>query len=298
VIGGVRIGHHTDRTARTGCTVIVPPPGSVASAEVRGLAPGTRELDLLAPAATIQRCDAIVLAGGSALGLAAASGVAEALRERGIGFPTPGGPVPIVPAAVIFDLAVGAPVAPSAADGRAALAAAVEGRPEVGPVGAGTGATVGKLDGAAGAMPAGLGVAERSLPGGVTVAVIAVANALGDVLAADGRQLAGLRRDGLPASSAEAILAGTAPPPPVGQATTLVVLLTDAGVDKVGCHRLARAAHAGVAQATSPAATAFDGDTAFAIATGTRRAPSALALETAAAAVTADAIRAAVAGAA
>jgi L-aminopeptidase/D-esterase-like protein len=291
VIGGLRIGHFTDEVRRTGCTVILPPPGSTASCEVRGLAPGTRETALLAPEATVDRVDAILLTGGSAFGLAAADGVVAELAEMGLGFPTPAGPVPIVPAAVIFDRAVGEAAAPGPEEGRRAIAAALAATsgswPRRGPFGAGTGATVGGLAGAP--VAGGLGAAALDLPGGARIAAVAVVNALGDVIGPDGVMLAG-------SGTTAAILAGMiASGPPVGQATTLVCVITDADVDKLACLRLARAAHAGVARATSPAATAFDGDVAFAIATRAVPAPPQLLLETAAAEVTALAIRDAVA---
>ena len=287
MIEGVLIGHDTDAVGRTGCTVIVPPEGSVASAEVRGLAPGTRETALLDPVATVDRIDAIVLAGGSAFGLAAADGVLDALAALGRGFPTPFGPVPIVPAAVIFDRGVGAAVAPDAAAGRRAFAAARAGVPETGQVGAGTGASVGD-------DPGGVGYAALDLPDGTRVVAIAVANAFGDVVADDGRILAGRRREGVHVGSEAALLRDGLAAPPPGTATTLVCVLTDATLDKLGCHLLARAAHAGIARSTRPAATAFDGDTAFAISTRARPAPPRPLLETASAAVTAAAVRDAV----
>jgi L-aminopeptidase/D-esterase-like protein len=291
VIGGLRIGHFTDEVRRTGCTVILPPPGSTASCEVRGLAPGTRETALLAPEATVDRVDAILLTGGSAFGLAAADGVVAGLAEQGLGFPTPAGPVPIVPAAVIFDRAVGEAVAPGPEEGRRALAGAMAATagswPRRGAFGAGTGATVGGLGGAP--VPGGFGAAVLDLPGGARIAAVAVVNALGDVIGADGEAVAG-------AGTTAAILDGTiGSSPPIGQATTLVCVVTDADVDKLACLRLARAAHAGVARATSPAATAYDGDVAFAVATRAVPAPPQLLLETAAAEVTALAIRDAVA---
>jgi L-aminopeptidase/D-esterase-like protein len=278
--------------------VIVLPPSAVCSAEVRGMAPGTRELALLAPHATVTHADAIVFCGGSALGLAAASGVADALAEQGIGFATPAGPVPIVPAAVIYDLAVGERRAPGPAEGRAALADALGRGDEpwsAGRVGAGTGATVGKLDGAASAMAGGIGVARVGLRGGASIAALAVVNSFGDVIASDGTQLAGLRRGGRPVATETVLIEQGLVTAPLGAATTLVLVATDASVDKLACYRLARSVHAGIAQATRPAATAFDGDCAFALATGGVAPPPAPVLETAAAAVAAAAIRAAVA---
>jgi L-aminopeptidase/D-esterase-like protein len=297
MIAGVRIGHATDRDGGTGCTVIVPPDGSVASAEVRGLAPGTRELDLLAPHATVDHIDAILLTGGSAFGLAAADGVVAALVQEGRGFPTPAGPVPIVAAAVIFDRMLGEPVAPDAAMGRCAYEAARTGVPARGTVGAGTGATVGSLDGTTGACKGGVGWASVAVPGGARVAALAVVNAFGDVVGADGEILAGLRRDGVLVGTEEVLLAHGLVREPRGEATTLVCVLTDATIDKVGCHLLARAAHGGIARATRPAATTFDGDTAFAVATRALPAPPRPLLEVAAARATtaaiADAVRAA-----
>jgi L-aminopeptidase/D-esterase-like protein len=297
VLDGIRVGHYTDSSALTGCTVLIVPDHAVVSAEVRGLAPGTRELALLEPQMTVQRCDAIVLTGGSALGLDAASGVAQALRRRGVGFPTPYGPVPIVAAAVIYDWSVGDAAAPDAACGAAAFAAAlaaVDASVPRGRVGAGTGATVGKFDAAADSSPGGVGFATRRLVGGVTVAALAVVNAFGDVIGRDGAVIAGMRRGGRLVSTTDAVLASPDSSGPLGQATTLVVVATDAAVDKLCAYRLARAGHGGIARATRPSATMADGDTVFAVATATKPAPSMLVLETAAGEVTADAIRDAV----
>jgi L-aminopeptidase/D-esterase-like protein len=288
------VGHWTDAEALTGCTALLPPPGAVCAAEVRGGGPGTRETALFGPGPVRTGADAILLTGGSAFGLAAAVGVHEALAERGVGVATPAGPVPIVPAAVVFDRMLGAAAAPDATAGRAALAAAVENRgPHRGSVGAGTGCTVGKLDGASGWMRGGLGWARVVLAGDAVVEAWAVVNAFGDVLGEDGRPLAGLRRDGELAGSEQALLAGPAPAP-FGENTTLAVVATDATLDKTGALRLAAAAHVGIARATSPAATVVDGDVAFAVATGARPGPPLLALETAVAAAVARACRDAV----
>jgi L-aminopeptidase/D-esterase-like protein len=291
------VGHWTDEAAATGCTVLVTPPGAVCAAEVRGGAPGTRETALLGPGTVQARVDAILLCGGSAFGLAAATGVVERLAARGVGFPTPAGPVPIVPAAVVFDRMVGTASAPDAAAGAEALESALADRgPHRGSVGAGTGCTVGKLDGPAGWMRGGLGTASRQLGDGTQVTAWAVVNAFGDVLGEDGAPLAGLRRGGRLVGTEAALLAG-APPAPFGESTTLVVVATDAAVDKLGALRLAAAAHAGIARSTAPAATVVDGDTAFAVATGARPAASLLVLESAcgvaAAAAVRDAVRAA-----
>ncbi len=289
MIEGVRVGHVTDELRRTGCTVVLLPVACVCSAEVRGLAPGTRELALLEPHATVAHADAIVLCGGSAFGLAACDGVVAGLADLGRGFPTPAGPVPIVPGAVIFDRAVGEAAAPGAAEGRraleAALAAPTGAIPARGAVGAGCGATVGSLDGPAGGARGGIGYARLEADG-ATIAALAVVNAFGDVIADDGSVLAGLRNG----PTSRRLRAGI-PRIPLGESTTLVVVGTDAALDKVGCHRLARAAHAGVARATSPAATSFDGDTAFAFATGRVPGPHHAVLESAVQEAVAEAIR-------
>jgi L-aminopeptidase/D-esterase-like protein len=264
-IEGVRVGHVTG--AGTGVTVLLFPSGSVGSAEVRGGAPATRETDLLEPSRTVARIDAVVLAGGSAFGLAAADGVMRYLAERGQGFPTAGGPVPIVPAACIFDLVEAATTPPGAEDGyRAAIAAAREpagGEDETGRVGAGTGATVGKWRGREGAVPGGVGVAATTVDG-ARVGALAVVNALGDVVDADGTVLAG--------STAPADVPAFPTPQPFEEQranTTLVVVVTDAALDKTACYLLAQSAHDGFALALRPAHTRYDGDIAFAVATGT-----------------------------
>jgi len=296
VIAGVRIGHATDRAGATGCTVLLPPAGAICAAEVRGQAPGTREVALLGPAGAVEHADAILLTGGSAFGLTAADGVVEGLAAAGIGYATPAGPVPIVSAAVIFDLPLVAPARPGRAEGAAALAAAVAAvpgsLPERGSVGAGTGACVGMPLGHAHATKGGLGIARVEV-GGATVGALAVANALGDVIGEDGAVLAGLRPTSGHPSTAAALLALAATAAP-GTATTLVVVATDATLDKRDAWRLARSAHGGIARATVPSATTFDGDVAFAVATGERPAPPLVALETAAAIAVADAIRDAV----
>ena len=290
-VPGVRVGHWTDAVGLTGCTVVlVPDEGAVCSVDVRGAAPGTRETDVLHPDNQVQVAHAVVLTGGSAFGLAAADGVVRRLEERGLGVATPAVPVPIVPAAVVFDLANGSPAArPDAEAGLAACLAAEAGAAcGSGRIGAGTGATVGKLFGAP--VPGGLGTASRTLPGGGTVAAVAVVNAVGDVVAEDGSVLAGagtvdrLLADGLPQT------------PPVGANTTLVVVATDVTLSKVQAHRLAVTAHDGLAHAIRPVHTAFDGDTVFAVSTRRRPADdtSLLLLQTAAVEVVARAVRAAV----
>jgi L-aminopeptidase/D-esterase-like protein len=298
-IAGVRVGHVTG--SGTGVTVLLFPSGSVGSAEVRGGAPATRETDLLEPSRTVARIDAVVLAGGSAFGLAAADGVMRYLAERGQGFPTAGGPVPIVPAACIFDLVEAAATPPGAEDGyRAAIAAARESEGggdgaagETGCVGAGTGATVGKWRGREGAVPGGVGVAAKTVDS-ARVGALAVVNALGDVVDADGTVLAG--------STAPADVPAFPTPQPFEEQranTTLVVVVTDAALDKTACYLLAQSAHDGFALALRPAHTRYDGDIAFAVATGTIGAgaePSLDRLRFAATEAVASAIRASVRG--
>ena len=249
-VDGVRVGHWTDAAARTGCTVVLLPAGTVASGEVRGGAPASRELALLEPHRLVDRVDAVVLTGGSAFGLAAADGVMRWCAERGIGYPTPAGPVPIVPALGIFDLAVADPaVRPGADHGYAACEAATA-APATGAVGGGTGATVGKWQGDL--RPGGLGTGEaRSAD--VVAWAIAVVNAFGDV--DDGR---------------EPLLAPTALP--FGN-TTVAVVATNARLDKVGCLLVAQAAHDGLARSLWPVHTRVDGDAVVAAATGAVEAP-------------------------
>ena len=248
-VPGVRAGHWTDEQARTGCTAILFPEGTVASGEVRGGAPATREWELLAPERTVARIDALLLCGGSAFGLAACDGAMHFCEEAGRGVPTPAGPVPIVVGAAIFDLGVGeARVRPGAAEGYAACAAAA-GDEELtgGPVGAGTGATVAKATGAPRA--AGLGVAS-SHDGDLVVAAIAVVNAWGDAYDRDaGAPVAG----------------GT---PFEGANTTLALVATNARLTKLQCLRLAQAGHTGMGRALEPAHSAFDGDAVVGAATG------------------------------
>ena len=276
-VPGIRVGHWTDAEARTGCTVILlPEAGAVAGVDVRGSAPGTRETDLLRPGMLVERAHAICLCGGSAFGLAAADGVMRYLRERGAGFPTGALPVPIVPAAVIFDLATGAAAWPGPDEGYAACmeAGGAAGPVPEGRVGAGTGATVGKLLGAERSCPGGVGTAAVRLPDGSVVGALAVVNALGDVYGHDGRVLAGARGpDGTFASAVRVLLEEGPPnrhagPPRAGANTTLAVVATDAALDRAQCRKLAELAQDGLALAIRPAHTMFDGDTVFAVSTG------------------------------
>ncbi|GAA4945537.1 P1 family peptidase [Actinoplanes utahensis] len=257
----------------TGVTVILPPPGTVASGEVRGGAPATREFALLEPGRLVDRVDAVVLSGGSAFGLAAGDGVMRLLRERGQGFPTDLGPVPIVVGMSLFDGSV-ATEPPGAAEGRAAALAALSGEPfRTGAVGAGTGATVGKWRGVL--SPGGVGRATGRV-GAATVEAIAVVNAWGDVLTGDS----------VPVESVRA-------PFPV-QNTTIAVVLTDARLSKADCHLLAQSGHTGFARALHPAHSRYDGDAVVALATGEVDGADLDLLRAVTAEVMADAIRAAV----
>jgi L-aminopeptidase/D-esterase-like protein len=260
VFAGLRVGHCTGDTS--GVTVIVAPSDTVGSGEVRGGAPATRELALLEPTKTVARVDAVVLTGGSAFGLRAADGVMRFLAERGQGFPTAGGPVPIVPTAAIFDLVESGGAVPSVDDGYAAAVAALRDEPlATGRVGAGRAATIGKWRGAQHAVAGGFGVATIATPDGEVVA-FAVVNAVGDVIGSDGTVLAGTR-----AEAGDEFAAPVFGEP--GENTTLVVVATDAALDKVGCHLVAQSAHDGLARALRPVHTRFDGDLAIALATAT-----------------------------
>jgi L-aminopeptidase/D-esterase-like protein len=287
---GFAVGHATDAGRLTGCTVVVPPEDVVAAAEVRGGGPGTRETDLLAPAAAARAVQALVLTGGSALGLATADAVARALLAEGRGYVTRlGHVIPLVPAAVVYDLGLGVPEPPAAELGPAALAAASD-EPERGTVGAGAGCVVGKVLGAGHATKGGVGLATHSV-GPARVTALAVVNAFGDVLAEDGSILAGPYADGAYRSTTELLRTGAAPPPAgAREATTLVAVLTDAALDKTGAWLVARAASQGIARAVDPSATSVDGDAAFCLAAGTAR-PEPLALVAVTAHVVAAAIR-------
>ena len=274
---GFRVGHAVHPRQPTGCTVILCPEGTVAGVDVRGPAPGSRETALLAVDKPIARLDALLFTGGSAFGLAAADGVMRYLAERGIGYPTPVKPIPLVAASVIYDLSLTAGRAfPDAELGYAACLAA---RPlplpaaAQGNAGAGAGASVGKWGGPDAMMKGGLGYAERH-SGGTLVAALAVVNAVGDVLDEHGEVLAGARAaDGgwLARHVPERWRPDAAPF--AGANTTLVAVLTDAAMSKPEAGRLAQRAHDGIARAVLPAHTTHDGDTAYALAAGVRAAP-------------------------
>ncbi|HVZ46229.1 MAG TPA: P1 family peptidase [Ramlibacter sp.] len=271
-VGGIEVGHFTDARRPTGCTAILARGGAVGGVDVRGAAPGTRETDLLAPTNLVDTVHAVMLAGGSAWGLDAASGAMRWLDEHGIGLAVGPGRVPIVPAAVLFDLYVGdASIRPDASAGYAACEAASRSRPAEGNVGAGAGAIVGKIFGPERGMKGGIGTASVSVDG-VTVGAIVACNALGDVIDPHtGRIVAGARTPEGTAlfDSHRALLAGTPPKRLVGGAnTTIGVIATDAILTKPHASRLALVGHDGLARAIRPAHTLFDGDTLFALATG------------------------------
>ena len=271
-VAGIEVGHYSEPRRPTGCSVVLARQGAVAGVDVRGAAPGTRETELLSPLNAVEKVHAVLLAGGSAFGLDAASGVMRWLDERGIGLQTGYGLVPIVPAAVLFDLGVGdARIRPDANAGYQACAAASAQAPAQGNVGAGTGALVGKLLGMARAMRGGIGTASVSAAG-VTVGALIACNAVGDVFdpasgrllagarSADGQRIAGTRDALLAGQGAQRLLPGTN--------TTIGVIATDAVLTKPQAQRLAQVAHDGLARAINPVHTMLDGDTLFALGTG------------------------------
>jgi L-aminopeptidase/D-esterase-like protein len=278
-VDGIKVGHHTLSERPTGCTVILTEGGAVGGVDVRGAAPGTRETDLLDPINTVQQVHAIVLSGGSAFGLDTATGVMRYLEERGIGFPTGVARVPIVPAAILFDLGVGGrpDVRPDAQCGYLAAKAATDGPVAEGNVGAGAGATVGKLAGGDRAMKAGIGTASLTLPDGLTVAALVAVNAVGDITdPATGRVVAGIRApDGSGFSDVRTLLRdGMIPRRRDGANTTIGVVATNATLTKAEATKVAQMAHDGFARAIVPAHTPADGDTIFSLATGTRPDPA------------------------
>ena len=284
-VPGIAVGQADDFEGLTGCSVVLCERGAVGGVDVRGGAPGTRETDLLRPMHLVQRVHAVLLAGGSAFGLEAATGVVRYLEERRIGFNTRVARVPIVPAAILFDLGLGrADVRPDAAMGYKACQRASTGPPAQGNVGAGMGATVGKILGMAGAMKSGIGTASIAVAGGVVGALVAV-NALGDVVdPAGGGILAGARpvrvgpvRVGgrrrfvdtqafLRSGAGRTILRLAS-----GANTVIGVVATDARLTKEEANWVAQMAHDGVARAIRPSHTLLDGDTLFALSTGRRR---------------------------
>jgi len=295
-VPGIRVGHYTDPRRATGCTVVLCPDGTLGGVDVRGAAPGTRETELLQPHAAASEVHAVLLAGGSAFGLDAATGVMQWLEQRGTGLEIANQRVPIVPAAIIFDLWLGdGRIRPDAVAGHAACQAARNTAVVQGSVGAGAGATVGKLWGIGRAMRGGVGSASFTVEG-VTIGALAVVNALGDVLdPTSGQPIAGARtEDGARLQNSMAtLLRGEVPLPlQAGQATTLVVVATDATLTKAQAQKLAQMAHDGLARTINPVHTMGDGDVVFALATGEVHvaAPSLTLLGSVAAEVTARAV--------
>jgi L-aminopeptidase/D-esterase-like protein len=275
-VPGIRVGHATDPVGLTGCTVVLCEAGAVGGVDQRGGAPGTRETDLLRPMHLVQKAHAVLLAGGSAFGLAAADGVMRYLAERNIGVKAGPARVPIVPAAILFDLAVGsADVRPDAGMGYAACLAASAAAVPQGNVGAGTGCSAGKLLGAAHATKTGIGSAAIDLGGGLVVAALIAVNAFGDVVDETGRIIVGtrpLRGEGY--ADTLAVLRGMAGRLAlrIAGATVIGVVATNARLDKEQANKVAQMAQDGLARTIRPAHTLFDGDTLFALATGHVRA--------------------------
>ncbi len=276
-IPGIKVGHISDYDALTGCTAILCEQGAVGGVDVRGSATGTEEIETLNPAHVTPHVHGILLAGGSAFGLEAASGVRRYLENRGFGFETGAAKVPIVAAAILYDLGIGKPnVRPTLAMGEAAAAAASTDAVKEGCVGAGTGATVGKILGMKQAMKGGVGTFTVTLPGGVLVSALAAVNAFGDVRdPANGKIVAGARRaadsrefaDTVEEMKRRGAVGGFG-----GRNTTLVVVATNARLNKVEANHLARVASLGMARTVYPVNTMFDGDTVFALALGDRAA--------------------------
>ena len=275
-IPGIRVGHVSDFEAITGCTAILCEQGGAGGVDIRGSASGTQEIDTLSPGHVTDQVHGILLAGGSAFGLEAAAGVRRYLAGRKVGYPFGGQHIPIVPGAILFDLAIGKPnVYPNLAMGEAAAAAATADPVKEGCVGAGTGATIGKLFGLARAMKGGIGSYTVTLPGGVLVSALVAVNALGDVRdPATGKIVAGARR----AAGSREFLDSEAEMKRgavIGAAagnTTLAVVATNARLDKVQANKLAQFASLGMARTIYPVNTMADGDIAFALSLGTLQA--------------------------
>jgi len=271
-VPGLLVGHDTQREAGSGCTVVLCPPGTLGAVDVRGGAPATRETDLLHPLAFMREVHAVLLTGGSAFGLDAASGVMRTLEQRGVGFATGTARVPIVPAAALLDLGVGrADTRPDGAAGARAVEAAVSGPIQQGSVGAGTGATVGKMGGLQLAVKGGIGSSSALLPDGHLLGALVAVNAAGDIYDEEtGHIVAGARSPsgvGWLANDAATGLREASTPPAPGANTTLAVIATDAPFAKVELAKLAQMAHDGLARAIRPAHTPLDGDVVFALST-------------------------------
>ena len=285
-VPGIRVGHAQNGEALTGCTVILCEEGAVGGADQRGGAPGTRETDLLRPVHLVEYVHAVLLAGGSAFGLDAASGVMRYLEERGVGFETGIARVPIVPAAILYDLAVGdAQVRPDAGMGYQACLNASGHRPTEGNMGAGTGATVGKILGMGQAMKGGIGTASMEIGAGVVVGAIVAVNCHGDVVdPSNGQILAGARTADVGPLPIDApgyfadtlqVMKSLVGHSSLGfdtrEHTVIGVVATNARLSKEEANKVAQMAQAGVARTVRPAHTMLDGDILFALATGERR---------------------------
>lgn len=278
-VPGLKVGHWTNLEAATGCTVVLCPEGTVAGVDVRGTAPGTRETDLLDPVCMVQHVHAILIGGGSAFGLAAADGVMRWLEERGHGFDVGVAKVPIVPAAILFDLSLGrADIRPDAAAGYAACEAAGDGPVAQGNVGAGTGASAGKALGFKQATKTGLGTASKKISGGAVVAALVAVNAFGDVVdPQQQRIIAGARH---PVSGsfvdtvkfARGMVGQTIAKLAQGTNTTLAVVATNVKLTKAEATKVAQMAHDGLARTIRPIHTHYDGDTVFALSHGSKKA--------------------------
>ncbi len=274
-VPGIRLGHAHDLVARTGCTVILPERPAIAGVDVRGSAPGTREIELLRPVRLVQAIHGLLLTGGSAFGLEAAGGVQKYLEERGIGFDVGVTKVPIVPAAVIFDLAIGsAHVRPNAEMAYEACLSASANEARQGAIGAGCGATIGKLNGMASSMPGGIGMASWRKDN-LVIGVLAVVNAFGDIIDQHtGKILAGAKReDGSFIDTLAHLKAHpVAPFSPWSGNTTLVAVVTNAAFNKEEITKIAQMAQDGLPKAIRPVHTPYDGDIVFALSVGNEHA--------------------------
>ncbi|MCB0284224.1 MAG: P1 family peptidase [Calditrichaeota bacterium] len=268
-----KIGHYTDLQNGTGCTVIIPPAENVSAAVAMGASPGSREYALMQPDKKIQSISALLLTGGSAYGLAAATGVVDALEAQGIGYKTGFGIVPIVPAAVIFDLNIGnGKIRPGHREGEAAVKAACYNNIENGNVGAGTGALVGKWAGMDSAMKGGLGIGQVE-HGVLKTSAVAVVNAVGDIINKNGEILSGAVKDGQFLASSDPKKRWGAPAVGLAENTMLIAVLTNARINKQNAAYLAQRGHLGITRRTDPSHTSFDGDTAFVISSNEVEAP-------------------------
>ena len=281
-VDGIKVGHFTDSRRPTGCTVVLTEGGAVAGVDVRGSAPGTRETDLLDPLNIVEKVNAIVLSGGSAFGLDTATGVMRYLEDHNIGYDTQAGKVPIVPAAILYDLGIGDPkIRPDAESGYKACQTAKAGKIDEGSVGAGAGATIGKVGGGS-PMKGGIGTSSIQLPNGLVVGAIVAVNCVGNVVdPKTGKVIAGARsKDGKGfVDIIESYRSGHDAVDRPGEATTIGVVATNAAeFTKAHMKKIAEMSHDGIARAINPAHTMGDGDTLFAISTGTSRVQAAVTL--------------------